>query len=53
MVKNTSISFHRIFLISIISLQPYLNPDMILIADSGSTKTHWGLADENSAIPCD
>jgi N-acetylglucosamine kinase-like BadF-type ATPase len=22
---------------------------MILIADSGSTKTHWGLADENSA----
>jgi glucosamine kinase len=24
---------------------------MILIADSGSTKTHWGLADENSVSP--
>ncbi len=24
---------------------------MILIADSGSTKTHWGLVDENSASP--
>jgi glucosamine kinase len=24
---------------------------MILIADSGSTKTHWGLADESSASP--
>jgi glucosamine kinase len=24
---------------------------MILIADSGSTKTHWGLADENSESP--
>jgi glucosamine kinase len=24
---------------------------MILIADSGSTKTHWGLADENPACP--
>jgi N-acetylglucosamine kinase-like BadF-type ATPase len=24
---------------------------MILIADSGSTKTHWGLADENSGSP--
>jgi len=23
----------------------------ILIADSGSTKTHWGLADENTAVP--
>jgi glucosamine kinase len=51
MFKNTSFSFDRIFLISIISLQPDLNHIMILIADGGSTKTHWGLADENSASP--